>query len=156
VAVLDADKEGFLRARTSLVQTCGRAARNAEGKVIFYADRITDSMRACMDEVSRRREVQVAWNEERGITPQTVIKPIRESLEALYEMDYAEIPEVAGTERRGAKDDDDPSGWDRKRLDAELERVRGSMLEAAGELRFEDAARMRDRLKTLEAVALRR
>jgi excinuclease ABC subunit B len=156
VAVLDADKEGFLRARTSLVQTCGRAARNAEGKVIFYADRITDSMRACLDEVSRRREVQVAWNEERGITPQTVIKPIRESLEALYEMDYAEIPEVAGTERRGAKDDDDPSGWDRKRLDAELERVRGSMLEAAGELRFEDAARMRDRLKTLEAVALRR
>lgn len=154
VAVLDADKEGFLRARTSLVQTCGRAARNAEGKVIFYADRITDSMRACMDEVSRRREIQVAWNEERGITPQTVIKPIRESLEALYEMDYAAIPEVA--ERPRGKDEDDLGTWDGPRLAAETERVRGSMLEAAAELRFEEAARMRDRLKELEAAQLAR
>ena len=120
--------------------------------MLFYADRITDSMRACMDEVSRRREIQVAWNEERGITPQTVIKPVRESLEALYEMDYADIPEVA--ERPKVKDDDDPRGWDRPRLEAELERVRGAMLEAAGELRFEDAARMRDRLKELEAAHL--
>ncbi|MFT5198442.1 MAG: excinuclease ABC subunit B [Planctomycetota bacterium] len=155
VAVLDADKEGFLRAETSLVQTCGRAARNVEGRVIFYADRITDSMRKCMDEVVRRRKLQIEYNAEHGITPKTVIKPVRDSLEALYEMDYPSVPEIAAS--MGGKAAESPEdSWSLSRLRGEIEKVRADMHMAAKELRFEDAASQRDRLKELETMELTR
>ncbi len=155
VAVLDADKEGFLRGRTSLVQTCGRAARNVDGRVIFYADKITDSMRSCMDEVARRREAQIAYNAEMGIVPKTIIKPVRDSIEAMYEMDYGAVPEIpAGGASVAAEDD--PASWSPKKLRKELERVRGDMLKAAGELRFEEAAQLRDVVKRYEELELSR
>ncbi|HIG85431.1 MAG TPA: excinuclease ABC subunit UvrB [Planctomycetes bacterium] len=152
VAVLDADKEGFLRARTSLIQICGRAARNVEGRVLFYGDKITDSMRFCIDEVHRRRALQEAWNQEHGLVPTTIIKPVRDSLEALYEMDYAGVPSLV---QEGLAVDD-PSGWSLDKLTKTIERVRGEMLQAAGELRFEDATASRDRLRGLEAELLGR
>ncbi|HRV82983.1 MAG TPA: helicase-related protein, partial [Planctomycetota bacterium] len=154
VAVLDADKEGFLRAETSLVQTCGRAARNVEGRVIFYADKITDSMRACMDEVTRRRTLQLAYNAEHGIVPKTVIKPVRDSMEALYDMDYAGVPDIPmrGTQVSESKE----ATWSLSRLRGEIEKVRADMHICAQELRFEDAAALRDRLKQLEALELAR
>ena len=155
VAILDADKEGFLRGETSLIQTCGRAARNVEGRVIFYADGSTASMRKAIDEVERRREVQIEYNAERGITPRTIYKPVRDSIEALYEMDYVATPEVPET--GASKDDeDDPRTWPTKRLRGEIERTRADMLAAANELRFEEATTLRDRLKELEDVALAR
>ncbi len=154
VAVLDADKEGFLRSTTSLIQTCGRAARNAEGRVILYADRETDSIRSTRAEVERRRVLQAAYNERHGITPRTVIKPIRDSLESLYEMDYVD---VAGPAFGAAAADEDPArAWDSERLRGELIKLRDEMAHAAEELRFEDAAKLRDRLKQLEKLELAR
>jgi excinuclease ABC subunit B len=166
VAILDADKEGFLRSTTSLIQTCGRAARNVEGRVLFYADGSTDSMRAALEEVRRRRERQTAYNAERGIVPQTIIKPVRESIEALYEMDYVEVapPAEGDGRKRGGKggrrgtgtDLDEAWSWPAERLRGEVAKVRADMLHAATELRFEDAAGLRDRLQKLESVLLRR
>ncbi|MDP6938113.1 MAG: excinuclease ABC subunit UvrB [Planctomycetota bacterium] len=152
VAVLDADKEGFLRASTSLIQTCGRAARNVAGRVLFYGDRVTDSMQSCLDEVARRRVIQQAYNEEHGIEPATIIKPIRESIEAMYEMDYPEVPAVAepGSEPSEAET------WSLARLRGEIEHLRADMLLAAQELRFEEAADLRDRLTQLEDLELKR
>ncbi|HJM56131.1 MAG: excinuclease ABC subunit B [Planctomycetes bacterium] len=152
VAVLDADKEGFLRASTSLIQTCGRAARNVAGRVLFYGDRVTDSMQSCLDEVARRRVIQQAYNEEHGIEPATIIKPIRESIEAMYEMDYPEVPAVAepGSEPSEAET------WPLARLRGEIEHLRADMLLAAQELRFEEAAGLRDRLTQLEDLELKR
>jgi len=154
VAVLDADKEGFLRGATSLIQTCGRAARNAEGRVLFYADRVTDSMQFAIDEMTRRREVQVVYNSEHGIEPRTIIKPVRESIESLYEMDYPSTPEL--DEGSGLVADDDAASWPLPRLRGEIEKVRADMLRAAEELRFEEAAGMRDRLRKLEELELAR
>jgi excinuclease ABC subunit B len=155
VAILDADKEGFLRSTTSLIQTCGRAARNVEGRVIMYADRTTGSMQVCIDEVSRRRVLQSAYNAERGIVPQTIIKPIREGIEAMYEMDYADTPAI---DNDGASKvaEDPASEWTLPRLRAEIEKLRADMLRAAGELAFEEAAAARDRLRELETIELRR
>jgi len=151
VAILDADKEGFLRSTTSLIQTCGRAARNVEGRVIFYADKVTDSMRAAMGEVERRRKAQTAYNAANGIVPRTIVKPIRDSLEALYEMDYVEVAQVA------EKGEEDPAAsWEPEKLRGEIERVRADMLRAAEELRFEEAAKGRDRLRELEKLELQR
>jgi excinuclease ABC subunit B len=152
VAILDADKEGFLRSTTSLIQTCGRAARNVEGRVIFYADRVTDSMRRAIDEVERRRKVQTAYNTEHGIVPKTIVKAIRESLEAMYEMDYAEVADIAAD--RVAEDP--AAAWDPERLRGEIEKLRADMLRSAEELRFEEAAKLRDRLKQLESLELKR
>jgi len=152
VAVLDADKEGFLRASTSLIQTCGRAARNVEGRVLFYGDRVTTSMQSCLDEVSRRRIIQQAYNEEHGIEPATIIKPIRESIEAMYEMDYPDVPQVA--EPGGELDEAET--WPVARLRGEIEHLRADMLLAAEELRFEEAAGLRDRLNQLEDLELKR
>jgi len=152
VAVLDADKEGFLRASTSLIQTCGRAARNVEGRVLFYGDRVTNSMQSCLDEVARRRVIQQAYNEERGIEPATIIKPIRESIEAMYEMDYPDVPQVA--EPGGELDEAET--WPVARLRGEIEHLRADMLLAAEELRFEEAAGLRDRLNQLEDLELKR
>jgi len=157
VAVLDADKEGFLRATTSLIQTCGRAARNVEGRVLFYADRTTDSMRATLEEVRRRREVQSAYNAEHGITPRTIVKPIRDSLEAMYEMDYVELADAADADGGASRvAEDEALSWTPARLRGEIEKLRADMLIAANELRFEEAARMRDRLHELEALELKR
>ena len=155
VAILDADKEGFLRGETSLIQTCGRAARNAEGRVIFYAEGITASMQTAMDEVARRREVQIAYNAEHGIEPKTVFKPVRDGIEALYEMDYAAVPDISDV-GPVTEAEDDPRTWPTKRLRGEIARVRADMLLAAGELRFEDATGLRDRLKELEEFELSR
>jgi excinuclease ABC subunit B len=156
VAVLDADKEGFLRARTSLIQTCGRAARNVEGRVIFYADKVTDSMRFCLDEVARRREVQEVWNKEHGLVPKTIIKPVRDSIEALYDMDYSNVPDIPDIRADRVADEDPAALWPVARLRGEIEKVRADMLLAANELRFEDAAKQRDRLSTLESLELTR
>jgi len=156
VAILDADKEGFLRGQTSLIQTCGRAARNVDGRVIFYADRETESMRLAMDEVIRRREVQLQWNADHGLEPKTIFKPIREGIEALYEMDYPAVPELPDAGAGAERADDDPKGWPVQRLRGEIERTRADMLLAAGELRFEEATSLRDRLKELEEVELSR
>ncbi|MBK7877189.1 MAG: excinuclease ABC subunit UvrB [Planctomycetes bacterium] len=160
VGILDADKEGFLRAETSLIQTCGRAARNVEGRVILYADKETDSMRKAMGEMTRRRAKQEEYNKEHGIVPKTILKPVRDSLEALYEMDYVELAPAAesGGKRKGKKpSDSDPAlGWDADRLRGELAKLRDEMLHAAEELRFEDAAKLRDRVKQLEQLELSR
>jgi excinuclease ABC subunit B len=152
VAVLDADKEGFLRSSTSLIQTCGRAARNVEGRVLFYADHVTDSMRSTIEEVHRRRAVQATYNTEHGIVPRTILKPVREGIEKLYEMDYVEVAAPL-PESRVAEETAD---WTPERLAGEIARTRADMLVAAGELRFEEAAALRDRLKELEALELRR
>jgi excinuclease ABC subunit B len=152
VAVLDADKEGFLRSTTSLIQTCGRAARNAGGRAIFYADRETDSIRATVAEVTRRRALQEQYNARHGIVPQTIIKPVRDSIEALYEMDYVEVDAADAK----AKKKGDAAGWTIERLRGELAKLREEMYHAATELRFEDAAKLRDRVAELEALELAR
>ncbi|NUP96662.1 MAG: excinuclease ABC subunit UvrB [Planctomycetaceae bacterium] len=155
VAVLDADKEGFLRSTTSLIQTCGRAARNVEGRVILYADKQTDSIRATVGEVERRRKLQLEYNAKHGITPQTILKPIRDSIEAIYDMDYVEVADLPTA--RSKKGEEDPAlRWDTGRLRGEMAKLRDEMLHAASETRFEDAAKLRDRLKELEAIELAR
>lgn len=135
VTIFDADKEGFLRSERSLTQTIGRAARNVEGRVILYADKITRSMQLSMDETARRRVRQLEYNAANGITPQTVRSEIKDVLGSVYEMDYAHIPEVVEPEP--------VSALERQQRMRELERL---MAEAAADLRFEDAARYRDEL----------
>ncbi|PYE85369.1 excinuclease ABC subunit UvrB [Pseudoroseicyclus aestuarii] len=144
VAILDADKEGFLRSETSLVQTIGRAARNAEGKVIMYADRITGSMERAMAETNRRREKQIAYNTEHGITPATVKKNVDDILAGLYKGDV-------DMNRVTAKVDKPMHGAN---LEAVLEGLKTDMRKAAENLEFEEAARLRDEVKRLEAVDL--
>lgn len=143
VAIFDADKEGFLRSERSLTQTIGRAARNAEGYVILYADKVTNSMQRAMDETERRRKKQKAYNDEHGITPETVRSEIKDILGSVYEMDYGHIPEVAEPEP--------VSEADRTHRIAELERL---MVEAAADLRFEDAAKHRDELLKLKEQSI--
>jgi len=140
VCIFDADKEGFLRSQRSLIQTIGRAARNVEGRVIMYADRITHSMDVAMEETERRRLIQVAYNVQHNITPQTICKEIPDLLRAIYDMDYGAVPYV---------DEAEPAltGEAAVVKCRELERL---MTEAAADLRFEDAARYRDELQTLQ------
>ncbi|MFC4216721.1 excinuclease ABC subunit UvrB [Pseudophaeobacter arcticus] len=144
VAILDADKEGFLRSETSLVQTIGRAARNAEGRVIMYADRITGSMERALSETNRRREKQVAYNLEHGITPATVKKNVEDVLAGLYQGDVDMNRVTASIDKpmHGAN------------LEAHLAGLRDEMRKAAENLEFEEAARLRDEVKRLEAVDL--
>ncbi|PHP27240.1 excinuclease ABC subunit UvrB [Limimaricola cinnabarinus] len=144
VAILDADKEGFLRSETSLVQTIGRAARNAEGRVIMYADRITGSMERAMAETERRREKQIAYNTEHGITPETVKKNVEDILAGLYKGDV-------DMNRVTAKVDKPLAGAN---LQAVLDGLKTDMRKAAENLEFEEAARLRDEVKRLEAVDL--
>jgi len=144
VAILDADKEGFLRSETSLVQTIGRAARNAEGRVIMYADKITGSMDRAMGETNRRRAKQMAYNEEHGITPATVKKNVEDVLAGLYKGDV-------DMNRVTAKIPDHAKGGNMK---AVLEGLRTDMRKAAENLEFEEAARLRDEVKRLETVEL--
>jgi excinuclease ABC subunit B len=142
VAVLDADKEGFLRSTGSLIQTIGRAARNINGRAILYADRITDSMKRAIDETNRRRALQIAYNEQNGITPQSIIKPIDTSLVAIAEADYVTVPVEPDTAV------EELTREQRTHLMEELEK---QMREAAKKFDFERAAHMRDRLKALKA-----
>ena len=139
VAILDADKEGFLRSETSLVQTIGRAARNAEGHVIMYADMITDSMRAAIDETNRRRQIQMRYNDEHGITPQTIKKAVRDLISI--------SKEIAKEEVRFEKD---PESMDRKELEKLVADVQKKMQKAAADLNFEAAAELRDKMIELK------
>jgi excinuclease ABC subunit B len=139
VAILDADKEGFLRSTGSLIQTMGRAARHLEGRAILYADVMTDSMKRAIDETNRRRIVQVRYNIENNITPQSIIKPIDMMLVAIAEGDYVTVP--AETESDG-----DLPPAEREKLMEDLERA---MREAARKFEFEMAAQLRDRIKQL-------
>jgi excinuclease ABC subunit B len=143
VAILDADKEGFLRSTGSLIQTIGRAARHLNGCAILYADVKTDSMRRAIDETDRRRRIQVAYNEENQITPQSIIKPIDMSLARIVEADYVTVPLEAGPDETGQL-----SQQERERYISELE---AQMKEAARKFEFERAAKLRDRIKALKS-----
>jgi len=150
VAILDADKEGFLRSETSLIQTIGRAARNVDGKVILYADNITGSMQRAMDETARRREKQVAYNEEHGITPESVKAKISDILDSVYERDHVRA-DISGASGKGFADGGNLVG---NNLQAHLNALEKSMRDAAADLDFEKAARLRDEIKRLKAVEL--
>ncbi|MDH5411142.1 MAG: helicase-related protein, partial [Alphaproteobacteria bacterium] len=144
VAILDADKEGFLRSKTSLVQTIGRAARNVDGRVILYADKMTDSLTYALGETERRRERQQAWNAANGITPESVRTQIADIMGSVYERDHvtvgtgdAGMPHLVGMDLKGY-----------------LSRLEDRMRVAAADLEFETAARLRDEIKRLEAMDL--
>ena len=139
VAILDADKEGFLRSETSLVQTIGRAARNADGHVIMYADNMTDSMRLAIDETKRRRAIQEAYNKEHGITPKTIKKAVRDAISI-----YKETEEAPKTPEK------DPESMSRKELEAAVKDVQKRMKQADAELNFEEAALLRDQMIVLK------
>jgi excinuclease ABC subunit B len=141
VAILDADKEGFLRSAGSLIQTMGRAARHIEGRAILYADKITDSMRRAMDETDRRRTVQRAYNEEHGITPQSIINKMDMGLAQIMKAEYGEVEaeQTAGL----------PELTSQAELDAYIGKLETEMREAAKKFEFERAARLRDSIKEL-------
>jgi excinuclease ABC subunit B len=145
VAILDADKEGFLRSERSLIQTCGRASRNVNGLVILYADRITGSMRGAMDESSRRRLLQLQYNREHDLTPETIRKEIDTLLGSPYEADYVTIP--MAEEEEGLYFSPD-------QMEEVIEELKGKMSKAAKNLAFEEAATFRDRIRELERQEL--
>ena len=142
MAILDADKEGFLRSTRSLIQTMGRAARNVRGTVLLYADAETDSIREAMAETERRREAQEEYNRQNGITPRTVESAITTLTDSLYEADYVTVSKAADLELSADE------------LAAEVAKLRGQMRKAAEELDFERAAELRDRIKKLEEGSL--
>jgi len=139
VAILDADKEGFLRSAGSLIQTIGRCARHVEGRAILYADRMTDSMKKALDETDRRRSVQVAYNEANGITPESIVRPVDMTLAHIVEADYVEVP----------RDGEVPDFKSQEELDAFIARMETDMREAAKRFEFEKAAKLRDEIKEL-------
>ncbi len=141
VAILDADKEGFLRSAGSLIQTIGRCARNLNGQAILYADRMTDSMKKALDETNRRRAIQQAYNEENGITPESIVRPLDMTLVAIVGADYTDLaaPEAEGI----------PEFKSRQELDAYIGKLESDMREAAKRFEFEKAAKLRDAIKEL-------
>jgi excinuclease ABC subunit B len=141
VAVLDADKEGFLRSSGSLIQTIGRCARNINGRAVLYADTITESMQKAMDETNRRRAIQEAYNAENGITPQSIVRPLDMSLATIVEADYGELstPETDGI----------PEFKSQEELDAFIAKLETEMRETAKRFEFEKAAKLRDKIKEL-------
>jgi len=139
VAILDADKEGFLRSETSLIQTIGRAARNSEGHVIMYADHMTDSMRLAIEETNRRREIQETYNKEHGITPQTIQKAVRDLIRISKEVAHEEH-----------QFDKDPGSMEPKELEKLIGQIQKKMKKAAAELDFETAAALRDQMVELK------
>ena len=145
VAILDADKEGFLRSTTSLIQTSGRAARNVNGKVIMYADTVTGSMKAAIDETRRRREKQAIFNKNNGITPASIKKNITEIFESVYETDYYTVPQVREDEEKYGSDED---------MMKVAENLEKEMKKAAQKLNFEKAAQLRDRINELKDKAI--
>jgi excinuclease ABC subunit B len=145
VAILDADKEGFLRSDRSLIQTCGRAARNVNGLVILYGDEITGSMARAMDESSRRRQIQMAYNEANHITPASIQKAIDDILASAYEADYVTVPVVA---------EDEALYLSAEHIQKKIHTLHKKMMDAAKKLEFEEAARIRDEIKTLEGREL--
>ena len=148
VAILDADKEGFLRSETSLIQTIGRAARNIDGRVILYADRVTGSMQRAMEETSRRRDKQHAFNAANGITPESIKKSIGDIMASAYERDHVLIATGAG---EGSFADAATIGHNFEAVLADLE---ARMRTAAADLDFEEAARLRDEIKRLRATEM--
>jgi excinuclease ABC subunit B len=138
VAVLDADKEGFLRSQGSLIQTIGRCARHIEGRAILYADKMTDSMRKAIDETDRRRAIQQAYNVEHGITPMSIVRPVDMSLAKIIEADYVDISE----QTEGL-----PDFKSQEELDKFIEKLENEMREAAKRFEFEKAAKMRDQIR---------
>jgi excinuclease ABC subunit B len=141
VAILDADKEGFLRSQGSLIQTIGRCARHLNGRAILYADRVTDSMKQAMDETLRRRAIQSAYNEENGITPESIVRPLDMTLAGIVAADYADL---AATEPEGM-----PEFKSQEELDAYIANLESDMREAAKQFEFEKAAKLRDAIKEL-------
>ena len=144
VAIMDADKEGFLRSETSLIQTIGRAARNACGEVIMYADRMTESMQNAIDETNRRREIQIAHNNKYGIVPQTIKKPIENNLLSLV-ASYRDLEDIVAEEMVDL-------GIDKKGLPKLIDKLEKDMHKAAKVLDFERAAEIRDQLKKLREL----
>jgi excinuclease ABC subunit B len=147
VAILDADKEGFLRGKTALVQTIGRAARNTNGKVLMYADKLTEAIKGAIDETNRRRAKQLAYNEEHGITPESIQKGVSDIAEFLS----LESPTVPGRRRRDGRKVEGMSTEELEKLVITLEE---EMFTAAEELRFEYAAKLRDEIKDLRRELL--
>jgi excinuclease ABC subunit B len=143
VAILDADKEGFLRSGGSLIQTMGRAARHLDGLAILYADKMTDSMKFAIGETNRRRGIQAAYNEEHGITPETIKKHLGDLLSSVYEADYVGVPEIEETPEERYRSIDE--------IEKEIKMLEKTMREAAKALEFERAAQVRDRIKNLRA-----
>jgi excinuclease ABC subunit B len=146
VAILDADKEGFLRSERSLIQTCGRASRNVEGLVILYGDTVTGSMQRTIDETGRRRQLQERFNRENGITPATVRSSIKDILASVYEKDYISLPAQAAepvVEYHSLQE-----------LRRDIKRLEKEMHKAASVLAFEEAARLRDQVKELRQLEL--
>jgi excinuclease ABC subunit B len=140
VAILDADKEGFLRSSGSLIQTIGRCARNLNGRAILYADTVTDSMKRAIDETERRRAIQRAYNEANGITPESIVRPLSMSLAGIVEADYADLTSAA---------DGIPEFKSQEELDVFISNLEGDMREAAKHFEFEKAAKLRDTIKEL-------
>src|SRR5262245_23190250 len=144
VAIFDADKEGYLRSAGSLIQTCGRAARNVNGRVFMYADRVTDSMRLAIEETNRRRALQGEYNRKNGITPESIVKAIDDVLGSVYEADYLKVPRE---EEKGEEPARRP-----EEIEAEIARLQSQMRAAAEKMRFEEAAALRDRIKYLKKI----
>jgi excinuclease ABC subunit B len=142
VAILDADKEGFLRSSGSLIQTIGRAARNLEGRAILYADKMTDSMKRAIDETNRRRVVQQAYNVEHGITPETIVRPISMELARILNADYADMTE---------QDETIPEFASQQELDTFIAKLEQQMRDSAKAFEFEKAAQLRDKIRELRS-----
>ncbi len=146
VAILDADKEGFLRSETSLIQIIGRASRNVDGRVLIYADKMTDSINRAVHETNRRRKLQMEYNKVNGITPKTIVKNISSTLSSLMNMDYADVLEEGLKELKGFKTIED--------IEKEISSLNGKMMEYAKRLEFDKAAKMRDRISKLKMLRL--